>query len=284
MPSEQEQPVKLRECPLCGADGTGKIKSHWIRDGQSLGCTDCGCSVRAFNPRPLDKCINLWNTRSPSSPTPDAVNDDKALAEALRPRIEALVGPARDERDRGYNKAIGHVLELFGTPAPDKALMPEAAREGCVGPMTPERATYFLQRFKRDEKMLGRHEQWALDYAIAALSTPTPVEEPEKGATGESRIVVAKALARHPDSSWDDYEWEDMASHVRELFLEQADLAIAALAATNAGQVEAAEIAESFIIADERDERDNARNATAKLIAAAIRAALTNDQAKGEAS
>jgi hypothetical protein len=46
----------------------------------------------------------------------------------------------------------------------------EEAREGCVGSMTPERAAYFLERFKRDEKMLGPHEQWALDYAIRALA------------------------------------------------------------------------------------------------------------------
>lgn len=50
-----------------------------------------------------------------------------------------------------------------------------------------------------------------------------------EAAVGERRVAVAKALARHPDSSWDDYEWDDMASHVREIFLEQADLAIAAM-------------------------------------------------------
>ena len=49
---------------------------------------------------------------------------------------------------------------------------PDAVREGCVGEMTPERATFFLERFKREEKMLGPHEQWALDYAIAALALP----------------------------------------------------------------------------------------------------------------
>jgi hypothetical protein len=48
----------------------------------------------------------------------------------------------------------------------------DEAREGCVGSMTPDRAIYFLQRFKGEEKMLGPHEQWALDYAISALARP----------------------------------------------------------------------------------------------------------------
>lgn len=45
------------------------------------------------------------------------------------------------------------------------------SREGCVGAMTSSRAVYFLERFKREEKMLGPHEQWALDFAIAVLAT-----------------------------------------------------------------------------------------------------------------
>src|SRR5690606_26921575 len=64
-------------------------------------------------------------------------------------------------------------------PTPSAPVVDDA-REGCVGSMTPERATFFLRRFKRDEKMLGPHEQWALDYAIAALSgVSAPREEPE---------------------------------------------------------------------------------------------------------
>ncbi len=50
------------------------------------------------------------------------------------------------------------------------------AREGCVGTMNPERATYFLERFKREEKLLGPHEQWALDYTIAMLATDRHAE------------------------------------------------------------------------------------------------------------
>lgn len=44
------------------------------------------------------------------------------------------------------------------------------SRDGCVGEMNAERAAYFLERFKREEKFLGPHEQWALDFIIAALA------------------------------------------------------------------------------------------------------------------
>jgi hypothetical protein len=49
----------------------------------------------------------------------------------------------------------------------------QAPSEGRAGEMTPDRAIYFLERFKREEKMLGPNEQWALEFAIAALS-PSP--------------------------------------------------------------------------------------------------------------
>ena len=41
--------------------------------------------------------------------------------------------------------------------------------------------------------------------------------------------VGARALAKHPDSSWDDYEWEDMPSHVQMLFCEQSRAHLAAI-------------------------------------------------------
>lgn len=44
-----------------------------------------------------------------------------------------------------------------------------STRDGRVGEMNAGRAIYFLQRFKGEEKMLGPHEQWALDFSINAL-------------------------------------------------------------------------------------------------------------------
>lgn len=54
----------LKHCPFCASL---RIKAHYIRDGQSLGCRDCGASVRAYNPNAVDKCIELWNRRERQS-------------------------------------------------------------------------------------------------------------------------------------------------------------------------------------------------------------------------
>lgn len=50
-------------------------------------------------------------------------------------------------------------------------------REEELTAMTPERAIYFLERFKREEKMLGPNEKLALAYSIALLSTPKREEK-----------------------------------------------------------------------------------------------------------
>lgn len=52
--------VHLEPCPLCASD---KIKAHYIRDGESLGCQNCGCRVHDFQPNAGDKCIEKWNRR-----------------------------------------------------------------------------------------------------------------------------------------------------------------------------------------------------------------------------
>lgn len=78
------------------------------------------------------------------------------------------------EDDRGPAVWSATTIPLHAPTPP--AQPSDAVREGCVGEMTPRRACHFLRRFKNDEKMLGRHEQWALDFAIAALtSTPAAV-------------------------------------------------------------------------------------------------------------
>jgi len=57
--------------------------------------------------------------------------------------------------------------------------------EGCVGEMPPERIIYFLERFKREEKWLGPHEQWAIDSAIARLA-------PRDGGEDEDTVNLVK--------------------------------------------------------------------------------------------
>ena len=44
--------------------------------------------------------------------------------------------------------------------------------------MTAFRAVYYMERFKRDEKMLGPNEQAALDFAISILEAEQEPDEP----------------------------------------------------------------------------------------------------------
>lgn len=50
-----------------------------------------------------------------------------------------------------------------------QAAQPEALEKAAPTPMTAHRAAWFLERFKRDEKLLGPNEQKALLFAIEAL-------------------------------------------------------------------------------------------------------------------
>ena len=43
--------------------------------------------------------------------------------------------------------------------------------------MTADRATYFMRRFKHEEKLLGPNEQAAIDYVIALLAKPSQARE-----------------------------------------------------------------------------------------------------------
>ena len=54
-------------------------------------------------------------------------------------------------------------------PTPASGMDDWQHRDGCTGSMNAERAAYFIDRFKREEKWLGPHEQWALDFILATL-------------------------------------------------------------------------------------------------------------------
>lgn len=60
--------MELKPCPFCGGE---RIKAHYIRDGQSLSCTDCSAGVHAFNPNALDDCIERWNRRAEQTEASD---------------------------------------------------------------------------------------------------------------------------------------------------------------------------------------------------------------------
>ena len=59
--------------------------------------------------------------------------------------------------------------------------------------MTAERSIYFLERFKRDEKLLGPNEQLALDFAINALA---PAPQPNPSTVDADAVIerLTKAL------------------------------------------------------------------------------------------
>jgi hypothetical protein len=76
-----------------------------------------------------------------------------------------------------------------------------ARPEECRGEMTSERAIYFLNRFKSEEKLLGPHERWAIDFAVAALAANVSVGDRENPHIYEGWDVEIIARAINP-SSW----------------------------------------------------------------------------------
>ena len=85
--------------------------------------------------------------------------------------------------------------------------MPEAEKQEPVAKaMTAERALYFMERFKHEEKLLGPNEQAALDFVISMLETP-PQRQPltdeqiaeiwvEHGCEGEDAEGFARAIEK----------------------------------------------------------------------------------------
>lgn len=66
-------PSHLENCPFCGG---GRIETSYIRDGRSIGCRDCGASLRQFNGLSdiNERLAKAWNRRS--APTPPAAEGD----------------------------------------------------------------------------------------------------------------------------------------------------------------------------------------------------------------
>lgn len=173
--------------------------------------------------------------------------------------------------------------QAIATPAPDKALIPEAA-VGEIKPYRARKSDYMID--ERDDDMLIAQRHWQYGWIciarrpklmtnaewrpdaeriVAALSTPTPVEEPEKGATGFINAIhdaspngVGVNVKHHPNGDWsvgeanagqveealryyandEHYDSGDVPGHIYVLD-DHGRYARAALAATNAGQVEA---------------------------------------------
>lgn len=77
---------------------------------------------------------------------------------------ESLLAMIKDQAPT--QAAQGLAGAALAQPSPAQAEQAEAERPG----MSPERAAYFMRRFKSEEKLLGPNEQAAVDYVLSLLA------------------------------------------------------------------------------------------------------------------
>jgi hypothetical protein len=80
------------------------------------------------------------------------------------------------------------------------AAQPAAGGEPATKPMTRERAAYFMERFRREEKLLGPNEQAAVAFVIAMLEAPEQQPAPARyGAVMlNGALVMCERFDREP--------------------------------------------------------------------------------------
>ena len=74
-----------------------------------------------------------------------------------------------------WREAVGECIKRFLAAAP--AHPAEGVPAQAVGEMTAERASYFMRRFLKEEKLLGPNEQAALHYVISQLAATQPAAQ-----------------------------------------------------------------------------------------------------------
>jgi hypothetical protein len=145
----------------------------------------------------------------------------KDEAEEIKRGLEAafshITAPSKQEQGepvyqiKVYNSQTAwHDAGLSGyevTPPNERRILytkpqPKQEQGEPVAKMTAHRAMYFMERFKREEKLLGPNEQAAVDFVIAMLNT-TPQQR--KPLTEHELEAAAKKLAE-----CFDYPWEHM--------------------------------------------------------------------------
>ena len=78
--------------------------------------------------------------------------------------------------------------------------------------MTPSRAAYFMERFKREEKLLGPNEQSAFIYVIDMLEKATAIQQAEaqQPSTPEPMYWEWRHLSTHPNTvdfgQWSEWQ------------------------------------------------------------------------------
>lgn len=111
--------VHLEPCPLCAGD---KIKAHYIRDGESLGCTECGCRVRDYQPNAGDKCIEKWNRRDAEMTTlryceKEWQSERDAFFSIIAKLRTALQRIAENDPDDGLHMFTPQAMQLIARDA-----------------------------------------------------------------------------------------------------------------------------------------------------------------------
>lgn len=124
----------------------------------------------------LNTMTDDWHrlTRQANDYVDEAVKEAQDLAygyglargrEQLLDFSRRLNAAKANDDQREWSALIDAICKLTATAEIESP----AVKAEPVGKMTAQRAKFFLERFKREEKLLGPNEQAGLNYAIAAL-------------------------------------------------------------------------------------------------------------------
>lgn len=133
----------------------------------------------------VDTCIATYALHGTSDVM--IVDDGKARNKLLSEIEEALTEQKSKKcglcgEDRAFTGNCGGGRDkpnalCYEDPQQSQPAQPK--KQEPVEKMTAHRAMYFMERFKREEKLLGPNEQAALDFVIAMLNT-TPQQRPSR--------------------------------------------------------------------------------------------------------
>lgn len=117
-----------------------------------------------------DECAAAIRALSKAQPkgtgTPALYLSSEQVQGVIEGKVGASYLPFRREREGLFTVPV-HLATRHDVPA---------------APMTAQRAVYFMERFRHEEKLLGPNEQAALDFVIAMLeAAQAPAPAPEAG-------------------------------------------------------------------------------------------------------
>lgn len=171
-------------------------------DGQPVPAAVCDIALarRAFNHWPkLEHPAKVGGVRF------SAGVSSRLVVEAAQRLYEFESTPEKEaeriERLQAFREQLDPLnlaphAEAFNE-APDEALRPEQA-EAERPEMSPERAAYFMRRFKSEEKLLGPNEQAAVDYVLSLLAQ----HERIVGALRAENAKLSEALDECDGDRW----------------------------------------------------------------------------------